>query len=94
MTANHPKRKPDKASVVIYTHDQCSFCRQLKEFLQRQGIAYQERNIGRSKSAAKEYERLGLRGVPVLQMGKTLISGFQPDRLKKALRLRNEKRAP
>jgi len=77
--ANKPQQ------VVIYTHDDCGYCRQLKAFLVKHKIRFREQNIGRSKGAAKEYERLRLRGVPVLVKGKTIIPGFQPDRILKLI---------
>jgi glutaredoxin-like protein NrdH len=74
-----------KARVVIYTTDHCPYCHQLKRFLVRHHIRFQERNVERSHGAAADYRKLKLRGVPVLVTGKTLISGFQPDKLKKHL---------
>ncbi|MEO5342854.1 MAG: glutaredoxin family protein [Gammaproteobacteria bacterium SHHR-1] len=71
--------------LLIYTGDNCPYCRQLKQYLQRQGIGYRERNIQRSKSAAAEYRRLGLRGVPVSLIGQRQIAGFQPERIGQAL---------
>lgn len=81
------KAKGNQQQVVIYTHDDCRYCRQLKAFLVKHGIRFREQNIGRSKGAAREYERLRLRGVPVLVIGKNIIPGFQPERLLKLLKI-------
>jgi glutaredoxin-like protein NrdH len=71
--------------AVIYTGDNCPYCRQLKQYLQQHGVRFQERNIERSRPAALEYQRLRLRGVPVLVVGKSVIPGFQPGRIAKLL---------
>jgi glutaredoxin len=76
-----------QSRLLIYTGDNCAYCRQLKQFLQQLGRPYQERNIQRSASAAAEYRQLGLRGIPVLLLGQRIIPGFQPERIRQALGL-------
>ncbi|MBF0255372.1 MAG: glutaredoxin family protein [Gammaproteobacteria bacterium] len=88
---SHPAKPQPR--LLIYTGDNCPYCRQLKQFLQQLGRPYQERNIQRSASAAAEYRQLGLRGIPVLLLGKQIIPGFQPERIRKALGL-GEKAKP
>ena len=57
----------------------------MKEFLSREGYAFEARNVEEDDEAYRELMALGVRTVPVTLAGGEIIKGFDPVRLRKAL---------
>lgn len=76
--------------IVMYTAPWCGDCRAAKRFLAERGIAYEEVDIEASPEAAEIVMRLndGMRKVPTLDVGGTIVSGdrFDAKRFEKDLR--------
>jgi glutaredoxin len=66
--------------IVLYSTANCPQCRRARAFLQREGIAFREMDVGGNARARKELERLGARGVPVLMIGGERLDGFDEKR--------------
>ena len=68
----------------------------MKEFLSREGVSYQEKNVGIDQGAAQEMvSRSGQMGVPVTVLADQVIVGFDQSALKNAVsRLRAAKTNP
>ena len=66
--------------VVIYSTTSCAHCRRAKAFLRDRGIAFRDMDVGSSRRARKEFERLGARRVPVLLVGGERMDGFDERR--------------
>ena len=66
------------ASVVLYTHPDCSFSDALKDELNSEGTAYEEINLALRPEAWTELEALtgGERITPVLVQGDAVSIGF------------------
>lgn len=62
--------------VVLYATSWCGYCRATRELLAREGVKYREFDIEQSAEGAKLYRALGGRGVPLLEVGDTLIRGY------------------
>lgn len=61
-----------------------------KEFLKEHGVKYEDINVQENKDAAEEMvEKSGQMGVPVIEVGSTIIVGFDRNALKKALKLKD-----
>jgi glutaredoxin-like protein NrdH len=71
--------------AIVYSSTNCSFCKQLKSFLEEQNIAYEERNIDENEAYREELARLGMMSVPLTLIGDKQILGFNPNRIKNAL---------
>ncbi len=75
--------------IKIYTTPTCPWCKKTKEFLKENKIKFKEIDVASDKKAAKEMiEKSGQMGVPVIEIDKQLIVGFDEDKLKKALKLK------
>jgi len=80
-----------KVRVLLYTAPWCGFCRKAAAYLREKGIAFVERDIEASRSAAVELDRklraAGLvgGGVPVLDIGGTIVIGFDRSRIDRLL---------
>ncbi|KHO55079.1 MAG: YruB family glutaredoxin-like protein [archaeon GW2011_AR19] len=75
--------------IKIYTTPTCPWCKKTKEFFKENKIKFKEINATSDKKAAKEMiEKSGQMGVPVIEIDKQLIVGFDEEKLKKALKLK------
>ena|SRR3989338_503798 len=89
------KAKPKKASkakksasVKVYTTITCPWCVKTKDFLKANNVKYMEVNVGVDEQSRNEmFEKSGQFGVPVTDVGGTIIVGYDKEALKKALRL-------
>lgn len=75
--------------VKIYTTHSCPFCTMAKEFLSEKGIKFQELDVGADEDAANEMtDKSGQRGVPVIEIDKKIVIGFDKPKLVKLLKLK------
>lgn len=77
--------KPAAPRITLYSTRRCPHCRQAKQWLQEQGLRFQEFDIERNARASREFQRLGARGVPVLVINGKRLDGFDPKRLRRLL---------
>ena len=66
--------------LVLYAADWCPYCRQARQYLKSQGIAYTEINID-TQDGSQAFEAAsgnGRRGIPLLVSGQRQIRGFNP----------------
>jgi glutaredoxin len=73
------------ADVIIYTDPSCPHCRQLKQYLQKRHVPFENRDVTRDPDAANELQAMNAPGVPVVRIGEDMIIGFNEERLKTAL---------
>lgn len=79
---------PDRAKlprISVFSSNQCPHCRAAKAFLKKHGIRYEDLNVERSAAALKQFNRLKLRGVPVILIGRIKINGYNPQVLQQKL---------
>lgn len=63
--------------VTIYTATWCGFCRMAKNYMDKLGVKYEEKDIERDPAAAGEaVQKSGQMGVPVIDVNGTIILGF------------------
>ena len=76
----------------MYATSWCPVCTKARKFLKQQGIRYTEKDIEKDPSAAAELQakarKAGVQpgGVPVFDVGGTLVPGFDEPRLRSLLR--------
>lgn len=74
------------AEVTVYTTPTCPWCNRLKDFLQEEGIAYNEVNVAEDIDGAKKMITLtGQRSVPVTVIGEQIVIGYNPEGIKELL---------
>jgi glutaredoxin len=75
------------AKVILYATSWCPACRTAREFMNGKGIPFVEKDIEKDPSAATELMQkakaagISASGVPVLEVGGTLMQGFDAERL-------------
>lgn len=76
-------------NIKVYSTSTCYFCIELKKFLKKNKIPFKEFDVNEDKKAAMEMiKKSGQTGVPVIEIGKEIIIGFDQPKIKKALKLK------
>ena len=76
-------------TVTIYTTPTCIFCKKVKDFFKEHGVKYKEIDVAADRKKAEEMiEKSGQMGVPVIEVDKEIIIGYDVPRLKKVLDLK------
>ncbi|RNB87255.1 glutaredoxin family protein [Brevibacillus fluminis] len=70
-------------TAIVYTSSTCTYCKQVKTFLESQCIAFEERNIDENQAYFDELSRMGMMSVPVTVIGSKQVLGFNPARIQK-----------
>lgn len=77
------------ATVVIFTSPTCTYCRLAKQFLDKQGIPYIEKDVSKNHNTVQELmNKSGQVGVPVVVIGDIVIVGYDEVAMKKALKIK------
>ncbi|MDF2959571.1 MAG: NrdH-redoxin [Paenibacillus sp.] len=71
--------------VIVYSSNTCTYCKQLKQYLNDQSIPFEERNIDTNDAFIDELQAMGMSSLPVTVIGETKILGLNPTRIQKAL---------
>lgn len=72
--------------VTIYSADWCAFCHAAKDYLDKKGVAYTEKDVESDPKIAEEAMKVsGQTGIPVLNIDGQIIIGFDRPRIDAAL---------
>lgn len=72
--------------IIIYSTNTCPYCVMAKEYFEKQGVEFTEKNVQMDHDAAKEMvEKSHQLGVPVIDINGTIILGFDRGAIDKAL---------
>ena len=75
-------------SITIYSTSTCPYCIMAKNFFKKHNIAYEEKDVSSDQEAAQEMiKKSGQMGVPVIEIDKEIIIGFDEIKLKSYLKL-------
>lgn len=73
-------------NVTIYSADWCAYCHAAKEYLDKLGVKYTEKNVEERREYAEEaMQKSGQTGIPVLDINGTIIVGFDRPKIDAAL---------
>lgn len=74
-------------TVTIYSTSTCHYCTLAKAYFTKLGVAYVDKNVGVDRAAAQEMiMKSGQMGVPVVDIGGTILVGFQPEAFEKLIK--------
>ena len=74
------------AQIILYSADWCGWCKKAKSHLDRQGINYQIRDIDVPRNLQELVSKTGQKGIPVLDVGGKVVTGFSPERYDQLIR--------
>ncbi len=80
--------KKKQPRVVVFTTPTCTWCNAVKKYLRQHKIRFKDIDVTRDRNAARDLERRGHRGVPVLFIGSKTIVGFNRDEINRLLGIR------
>lgn len=72
--------------VTIYSATWCAFCHAAKDYLDKKGIKYTDKDVDSSPEIAQEAMKVsGQTGIPVLNIDGKIIIGFDRPKIDAAL---------
>ena len=76
-------------AVIVYSSPYCTYCKKLKNFLQKNKIEFIEKDVVKDPAAAIEaVEKSGQMSLPILDNGIDIIVGFDEQKLREFLNLK------
>ena len=73
--------------VTVYSATWCAFCHAAKDYLDKLGISYEDKDIEADQAYAQEaVEKSGQMGIPVLDINGTIIVGFDREKIDASLK--------
>jgi glutaredoxin 3 len=76
-----------KSEPIIYSATWCAFCHAAKEYLDKLGVKYIDKDVDADPEAGIEATtKSGQRGIPVLDIDGTIIVGFDRPKIDAALK--------
>lgn len=79
-----------KHKVIVYGAEWCPWCVRVKDWLKQHKIPFEERDVDKDESAAKEaLEKSGQDNIPVIDVDGRIIKGFDREALKAALGIKD-----
>jgi len=73
-------------NVIVYSTPTCPWCFRAKQFLKEHGIEFEDVDVSRDHARAQEMiEKSGQMGVPVLDIDGNIVVGFDVERIKTLL---------
>ena len=72
--------------VIIYSTPTCPYCQLAKEFFKENNVEYDDFNVAEDAKAREEMiKKSGQMGVPVIEIGKDIVVGFDKNKLTELL---------
>lgn len=76
--------------VIVYSTSTCPWCIKAKNFLEEHKIGFENVDIASDDKARKDMvEKSGQMGVPVIDINGEIIIGFDVEKIKKALDIKD-----
>ena len=73
--------------VTIYSAAWCGFCHAAKQYLDKLGVKYVDKDVDNDQKALEEsVTKSGQRGIPVLDIGGDIIIGFDRPKIDASLK--------
>ena len=67
--------------VVLYATSWCGYCAKTRKMLNEKGIEFVEFDVEKSGEGRAQYELIGIKGVPVLNVNGTIVQGYNPSKI-------------
>lgn len=80
----------NETKVKVYSAPVCPWCTRAKNFLEEHNIKFEDFDVSLDEKAKKEMaEKSGQMGVPVIDINGEIIIGFDAERIKKLLDIKD-----
>ena len=72
--------------VIVFSTPTCSFCNMAKKYFREKGIKFKDVDVSRNPISARDMvRRSGQQGVPVFDIGRKIVVGFDRPKIDKYL---------
>lgn len=72
--------------ILVYSADWCAYCHAAKQYFDKMGVSYEERNVEEDPKFMHEaVEKSGQMGIPVIDIDGEIIVGFDRPRIDAAI---------
>ena len=68
-------------SVILYATSWCGYCAKARKLLDDNNITYHEYDIEKSQEGREQYDKLGVKGIPVFLINGQIVKGYNPARI-------------
>jgi glutaredoxin 3 len=76
-----------KPQVIVYSATWCAFCHAAKDYFDKLGVSYDDRDVEKTAEYGKEaVDKSSQRGIPVIDIDGDIIVGFDRPRIDAALK--------
>jgi glutaredoxin-like YruB-family protein len=77
----------ETANVIVYSASWCAFCHAAKQYLDKLGVKYTDKDVESDKALAEEAQaKSGQSAIPVIDINGTIILGFDRPKIDAALK--------
>jgi len=77
------------ANIIVYTATWCAFCHAAKDYFDKLGVKYEDRDVESDPQYAIEaVSKSGQRGIPVIDIDGEIIVGFDRPKIDALLQAR------
>jgi len=84
------KQRKKQKKVIVFSTPTCSYCIMAKQYFLRNKIRFRDIDVSKDPVAARDMtRRTGQMGVPVIDIGGTLIVGFDKQKINALLEIKN-----
>jgi glutaredoxin-like YruB-family protein len=86
MYSNQGFNAMAQLSVTVYTATWCAFCHAAKDYFDKLGVKYEDRDVeSKPEWAVEAVTKSGQRGIPVIDIDGEIIVGFDRPKIDAAL---------
>jgi len=76
-----------KDNITVYSASWCAFCHAAKDYFDKLGVKYTDKDVEKDpKSLQESIDKSGQMGIPVIEIGKDIIVGFNRPSIDAALK--------
>ena len=87
-TASTNDEKKAQKPVTVYSTPTCTYCTQIKKYLDEKGVKYRDIDVSKDQKAAEEIvKRSGQQGVPQTDINGQIVIGFDRIKINKLLNI-------
>lgn len=80
--------KKSKIEVKVYSTSSCPWCVKVKSFLKKHKIKFKNIDVSKNHKAKQEMiKKSHQTGVPVVEVGRKIVIGFDEEEMREALNL-------
>ena len=79
----------DQPKIRVFSTPTCAYCVTLKKFLKERGFEFEDIDVSQDMKAQKEMiDKSNQYGVPVVEIGDEIITGFDREKITKLLNIK------